>query len=166
MRANACTSRALVALVVAGSILGGAAGAIAGTVTIPATAFPSAAYLASFAVIQEDTASTHRAPVNFPVAGEAVCRLTFWVHDFADPENVTAVLMRKLLAGSADSFGEEPQVVAAVSSTGAVDTLRAFSTTDILRPIIRANYAYWIQLQFNGAPIQVAGVRIHTPATC
>ena len=166
MSANVLASRALVVVVVAASILGGAAGAMASTVTIPAAAFTSATYLAAFGVIQEDAAATHRVAVNFPVTGETVCRLTFWVHDSVDPENVTAVLMRKLLSFSEDSFGQDPEVVATASSTGAVDNLRAFSSTQVLRPVIRANYAYWVELQFNGGPIQVAGVRIHSAATC
>ncbi len=134
-------------------------------VDVPAAGFPLGAnttYLDS-AVVEGDAAEVLRAAVRLQ-PGYSICQLKFWAHD-NDSNNVAVRLVRKSTAVSG-MFGSAPQVIGAVSSSGASDALRAFSTSTLTAPVISTGYFYSVELDFEGGPIQVSGVRIRTAATC
>ena len=135
-------------------------------VDVPAAGFPlvaSSTFLGNSGVVEVSAAEVLRAAVRLKPALR-LCQLKFWAHDF-DSNDVTLRLMRKN-TGVTGTFGPPPEVVASVSSAGAVDALRAFSTTTFTDDFIGAGYFYWVELDFEGGPIQVSGVRIRTAPTC
>jgi hypothetical protein len=168
MRTFAVSLLVVLALVAAVFGFVGAASAATEYINAPAVAFPpggNTSYLASFGAIESSGADVVRAPVYFKMQGLNICRLTLYAHDF-DSSDVTARLVRKLIAPDGSSFGRAPQTLASVSSAGAEDVLRAFSTTAITGAAIKTGYFYWVELDFAGGPIQVTGVRVFTATTC
>lgn len=168
MRTFAVSLAVLLALVASVFGVVGTASAATEYINVPAVAFPPGAntsYLSSSGAIESSDADVVRVPVYFKNLGLNICELSMWAHDF-DTSDVTARLVRKLIKIDGSTFGRAPQTLASVSSEGAEDPLRAFSTTAITGAEIKKGYFYWVELDFAGGPIQVTGVRIFSATTC
>ena len=157
----------LLALVVA--VLGHASPASAQTevINVPAVSFMlqgNATYSDTFGTVDGIATTVARAAIH-PRPGQQICRLSFWAHD-NDALDVTAEIVRKRISADAvNPFGTAPEIIATVTSSGAADTLRRFSTFTISQPAVTSGFWYWLDLHWAGV-IQVAGVRVDTAASC
>jgi hypothetical protein len=172
MRSTPLAVSLFAALAMFATTLGTAATVSAQTtegINIPATAFHltgNTSYLEAFGVIEAGSAAVVRAPVQFTRPGLQICRLSMWVHDFDADNDVTVNLVRKRLAPDGTAFGVNPETIASASSSGAVDALRRVSTFNVSERAVASGYFYWVELDFEGGPIQVSGVRIDSATSC
>jgi hypothetical protein len=104
--------------------------------------------------------------VPFPVGGMRVCRFSLWYRDNDADHNLTARLLRKRVAVGSNAFAA-PVVMAQVTSTGAVNTMRQASDTAITNPVISPGVAiYYVDLDIPFSALEVVGVQIEYKASC
>ena len=154
---------------------GAAVGATAGTLTLPAPTMVQVAGSSHNSsscgsqvgpqagsegqgVIQNGDGS-YLGAVNLP-QGSTVTSLRLTAHDFTDPGDVFAYLVRKS-AKAQNSFTAKYDVLATIKSNGAVDTARRFTTTAISDAVIdNTSYGYWVEMVNCDETIQPTAVQV------
>jgi hypothetical protein len=140
------------------------ASAVTEYINIPAAGFPlsgNVSYLETYGIIEGGAGNTLRTAVIFKTQSLTICRLNLYVHD-NDVNDLTARLIRRRIATDGTPFGQLPETIAEVSSTGAADALRGFADTSVTQPLVSPAYTYWVEVEWGGGPIQFFGVRILT----
>lgn len=153
-----------------------AGAASAAIVSIPGAAFkpscPTCIPLGQFPDLQNGSLTanglaTLSAPVDFPVDGQKICRMTLVYEDKNGTENLTMRLLRKTAANGANPDAP-PAVLAQVSSSGSVaaSTRKASTTAISPRMINEAGGFYYVETSFINVNLNIIGVQLDVRGVC
>jgi hypothetical protein len=109
--------------------------------------------------VTENGAGSYLGAIELP-QGATITSLGFTAHDFTDPADASVFLIRKG-ALAQTSFTGKYSVVASVSSSGAVDQARHFSSSTIKNPVVdNFHFAYFVELVNCDDTIQPTAVQV------
>jgi hypothetical protein len=148
--------RLLLVLALAATVMG-AIPASAETLSIPASAFSQEGAPNGLLV---DAQGTFVAPIVFPVTTGCITSLILFYRDFDGENDITARLKRKRAMVGDNAFAE-PTLLAEVSSSESLDTVRKKTTTTITGAAINsAKYFYYAEVELPFSTLQVLGVMV------
>ena len=107
------------------------------------------------------------APVDFPKNGQKICKMTLVHADENTAEDFTMQLLRKTAVVGAFANATPPKVVAELTSSGDVDTIRKASTTNISpRTVNDKTGFYYLQTDFVNFDQNIVGVQFDVRSKC